>query len=129
MLSRADSLLRIGWRQMPDRFNFEWNKITFTVTPEEPDAAESIVKIEGCLGRLPYTAQDAAARNSALRLADLSPDNLPGRLRIDKDSRVYLVMRSEPIRADGLAGLLKEVTCMVLKAGERLKQLRGLLVD
>lgn len=129
LLDRAEQLLGAGGQAMPRRFDFVWQNIAFSVTPEQPVAAKSAVKIEACLGRLPYTAQDAAARSSAMKLANPDPLDLPGRLRIDRDGRVHLVMRTGPVEVEGLAGLLKAVAFRVLKATARLKQLRSLLVD
>ena len=129
VIGRANRLLKANDRRAPGRFTFEWHDIAFTVTLEQPEAATTVVVIEACLGRLPFTAQDAAARNSAFGLANPGSGQIPGRLKIDQSGLVHLVMRTEPVEADGLAGLLKEVTCRVLENASRLKQLRALLVD
>lgn len=88
-----------------------------------------MVTIEARLGRLPYTAEDAAARRGALELAGPADKNLPGRMTIDKNGAVRLAMEIGPLKAAGMASLLKEVTGHILKSAGRLKQLRGLLVD
>lgn len=85
--------------------------------------------IEASLGRLPYTAQDAMARSSALKLTGPNAERLPGRITIDKAGLVRLIMEIGPIKAEGIAALLKAVTCEVLKTAASLKKLRGLLVD
>lgn len=129
VIGRANRLLGDGGHAMPGRFGFQWQNIDFTVTPADPDASAGSVTIEACLGHLPFTAQDAAARNSALDLTGSPAGELPGRMTIDKSGVVRLVMEIEPTATVGLASLLKEVTYKVLKSADRLKQLRGLLVD
>lgn len=129
VISRANKLLGAGGRAIPKRFNFEWQNITFRVVLAQPDAELSAVIIEACLGRLPYTAQDAPARNTALKLVSASPRDVPGRLRIDRTGMVHLVMETEPVKVEGLAGLLKEVSYHVLGIADQLRRLRDLLVD
>lgn len=40
-----------------------------------------------------------------------------------------LIMEIGPVKAEGIAALLKAVTCQMLKTAASLKKLRGLLVD
>lgn len=128
VIGRANRLLDTAGGAMPKRFEFNWQGIGFTVTPAEAGAPETLVVIEACLGRLPYTAQDATARSSALKFAAPGAEKLPGRITIDKAGLVRLVMEIGPIRAEGMAALLKAVTCQVLRTGASLKKLQGLLV-
>ncbi len=133
-IERAGRLLDASDRAMPQRFCFQWQNIDFTVTPAGPHGAGPAM-IEARLGHLPYSAEDAAARGAALKLA--APDapdtphapRLPGRLQIDRHGVVRLVMETAPIETAGLAAMLKEVTLLVLLNAGQLKRLRRLLVD
>lgn len=130
-IDRASKLLDASGRAMPQRFCFQWQNIDFTVTPAEPHGAGPAM-VEARLGRLPYTAEDAAARGAALKLA--TPDaadapRLPGRLQIDRRGVVRLVMETAPVETGGLAAMLKEVTLLVIMNASQLKRLRRLLVD
>lgn len=129
VIGKANRLLGTAGPVTPERFFFQWENIDFTVTSAEPGASSGSANLEACLGRLPFTAQDAAARSSALDLNGSPTGGLPGRMTIDKSGMVRLVMEIEPTAAEGMASLLKAATCKVLKASGRLKQLRGLLVD
>lgn len=129
VIDRASRFLSRSGGELPQRFDFNWQDIAFTITPAGENAPANYVAIEARLGRLPFTAQDAAARHSALKLTGPATAKLPGRIMIDRAGNVRLVMEIGPVNAGGLASLLKEVAMEVLKTAERLKQLRGLLVD
>jgi hypothetical protein len=125
-------LLDAGGGAMPKRFCFQWEDIAFTVTPAEIHGeapGPRAVSVEAFLGRLPYTAEDAAARSAALKLATPDAPGIPGQIKIDRIGTVRLAMETGPVEAIGLADVLKEVTVLVVKSASQLRHLRSLLVD
>lgn len=127
VIGRAHKLLGASGGATPLRFCFQWADIAFTVTPARSGAPAGTLAVEAFMGRLPYTAENAFARSAALKLTTPKKPGLPGRLRIDRRGLVHLIMETGATEAEGLAGILKEVTYLLLGNATQLKQLRGLL--
>lgn len=53
---------------LPADFTFRWAGIAFSGRLEEADGY--VITLRGCLGRLPFSAENAAARRTARRLLD-----------------------------------------------------------
>lgn len=130
VLERANAVLSAPGASVPRSLTFGWQGIDFTVERESPvDDGPDLVSLDACLGYLPFSAENLAARRESISLIHSRWTLSEQPFQIRADGRVCF---SQSRRADGLvdlSSLLQIVSQRVLALQEPLKRLRQLLIQ
>ncbi len=99
----------------PLRFTFSWRGIDFTGTFETLEKGIRL-SLQGDLGSLPYSAENARARDGLLAIVDACGDGSSGMLKVVSGQTIVLETAIDLPRSvgDGASNIVTSLTLLVL---------------
>lgn len=119
-LARARALLDRATPEPPRHLRLDWQDIRLDVTLTDAADGACVLRIAGCLGILPYTAENPAARRAALALLARLGGDPADRVRRDAHGAVWLDSRTLCPTPAGEADLTAAVVIVLLGLESRL---------
>lgn len=120
-LARARDLLEQVRPDLPRHIRLDWQDTRLDVSLTNGPDARALLRIAGCLGILPYTVENAAARRSALALlARLTGAEDVDHIRVDSHGAVWLDSRTRCPVPTNEADFLASVVIVLFSLESRL---------
>lgn len=130
VIGRANRLLDGHGGALPTRLNFGWRGMDFKVERKQLPTGAQFISVEAVLGRLPYSAENAAARIMIQDMARNSIGRGGGRIfRIGQEGRVLFRISHQEEDFDSLPTMLKRISLRMIEVSDKLEQIGKALVQ